>query len=181
MIDEQFRVYSEQLVEKIFIMIVCWLPDGAPGNITHGVHAVGFQLFRIAPAHTPEVCQWTVGPEGAAVAHFIKLRDADAVFIRGDMFRLDVHGNLTEIQVRADSRRGCDAGGLQHIQNHFHGQLPGRDSVCFQIVRHIHENLVDGIDMNILRCDISQIDIVNVGAAFHIMGHPGRCSDIVCR
>ena len=66
MVDEQFCVDTKQFIEQFLVVIICRLPDRTPGNISHGVQAVGFQLGGIAFSHPPEVGERTVGPEGAA-------------------------------------------------------------------------------------------------------------------
>lgn len=68
-------------------------------------------------------------PERPAVAHLVQLRNADAVLIRRDVLGPDVHGDLGQVQVGADARRGGDAGDPENVQEHRPGQLPGRHKV----------------------------------------------------
>ena len=43
-----------------------------------------------------------------------------------------------------------------------------------QIMRHIEENFINRVDMDVLGSDIPRIDIVDLGADLHIVGHLGR-------
>ena len=54
-----------------------------------------------------------------------------------------------------------------------------RAAIGFQIIRHIHEHLIDRIHMNILRRNIPQIDAVDLSADRHISAHLRRCDEIV--
>lgn len=47
-----------------------------------------------------------------------------------------------------------------------------------QVTRHIHEDFIDGVDMDILRCDVFEIHLVDSGDADHIQSHPGRRNKI---
>ena len=44
---------------------------------------------------------------------------------------------------------------------------------------HVHEDLVDGIDVNVLRGDIFQIDMIDLATDFDIPGHLRRRSHVV--
>ena len=115
-VDQNLRVDPEQLVEQLLIVVICRLANGAPGDVPHGVQAVGLQPARVALAHPPEVRQRPVRPEQAAVALLRELGDADAVPVGPDMLGHDIHGNLGQIQVAPHSRRSGNAGGVQNIQ-----------------------------------------------------------------
>ena len=47
-----------------------------------------------------------------------------------------------------------------------------------EIVRHVDEHLVDGIDVDVLRRNIAEIDLVNAGADLHIARHARRRDEI---
>ena len=47
----------------------------------------------------------------------------------------------------------------------------GSHAISLKIGSDIHENLVDRIDMDILRSDISQIDVIDFGTVINIMSH----------
>ncbi len=53
-------------------------------------------------------------------------------------------------------------------------QISGTHAISAQIGSHIHHDLINGVDMNILRGDILQIDMVDPGAVFHVECHPWR-------
>ena len=44
---------------------------------------------------------------------------------------------------------------------------------------HIHEHFIDGVHMNVLRCHIAQINIINSCAVIHIKSHARRRYDII--
>ena len=118
-------------------------------------------------------------PHGLPVGHLVQLGDAYPVFIRWDMLRHNIHGHLTEKEVGADPRRGRDACCLNDIQYDLHGKVMGRQLVGIQVVGHIHEYLVDGVDHDVLRGDVFQVDLVDLCAVFHVVGHAGRGDDEV--
>lgn len=118
-------------------------------------------------------------PQQIAEALLVELGNAHAVRIRRDVLCHDVHGQLCEIQVRADARRGGDAGLGQHFAHQLHGQLVGRQLIERQVARHIHEDLVNGIGVDVLRGHIAQIDFVDLLRHLQIPGHPGRRNDVI--
>ena len=110
-------------------------------------------------------------PQLLPITHLIQLTDAHPVFICGDMLRHDIHGHLTEIHIRADTCRGRNTRGLQHITDHRHGQLMGRHLVIVKVVGDIHEHLVDTIHMDILGSYIFKVCLIDTTAHFHVMPH----------
>ena len=181
MVDEQLCVDAEHLVEQLFVVVFARLADGAFCNVAHGVDTDGLELFGVTPSDAPKVRQRTVRPELPAVAHFVKLRDADAVFIRRNVLCHDVHGDLAEVEVCADARRGRDACGAQHIEDHSLRQLAGRHVVGLKIAGHVHHHLVDGVDVDILGRDVFEIDIINLRADLDVLRHLRRCDKIAHR
>ena len=179
MVDEQLRIDAEKLVKQFLVVIIRGLANGTTGNVAHGVESLRLQLFGVAFPYPPEIRKGTVGPEVMAVALLRQLCDAGTVLVRRDALSPDVHGNFAEVEIRPDARRGGNSRSLQHIQNDFHGEVPGAEAVSPQIVGYVHENLVNGIIDDILRGNILQVNIVNPGAPVHVMGHPGRSHDIV--
>ena len=162
MVNQKLRVYAEQAVQKLFIVIIRLRSLGTPGNIPHRIEAVLRQLSRIPPAHPPEIRQRPVIPQRSAVAHLIQLRDADPVLIRRHVLGRDVHGNLGKIKICSDAGGGGDAGLRQDRPDHPEGQFMGRRLIDMQVVGHIDEHLVDGIDVNILLGNEAQIDLVRL-------------------
>ena len=179
MVDQNLRVDPEQLVQQLLIVVVRGLPDGAPGDVPHGVQPVGLQLVCIAPAHPPEVGERAVAPQQPPVAPLIQLRDAHAVLVRRHVLGPDVHGHLGQIQVGTHARRRGDAGGFENVQDDRAGQLPGRHVVGVQVVGHVHEHLVDAVEEDVLRRDVFQVDAVDFGAPVDVVGHPWRGHQVV--
>ena len=173
MVYEELRILSEEPVEQVLILF------RLPGHITHGIHAVALQLPGIALPHSPEVRKGSVVPELLPVAFLIQLCDTHAILICRDMLCHDIHGHLAEVQVAAYAGRSRDTGLRKHLQDDLHGKLVGGQAVGIQILRHIHEYLVDGIDDDVLRSDIPKIYLIDPLAVGHIVGHTGLCDNEV--
>ena len=77
-------------------------------------------------------------------------RNAHAILVRLGLLGLDIHGDLGEKEIGANARRCRDAGIVQDVAHHRHGQLVRRHAVSAQIICHIDKNLVDGIDDDVL-------------------------------
>ena len=109
----------------------------------------------------------------------VQLRNAHTILVRRHFFCDNVHRDLRKKHIRADSGRRGDAGDVQYIADHAHRQLMRRAAVGHQIVCDIHEHLVNRIDMDILRRDIFQIDLIDSRADLHIPAHLRRRGDII--
>ena len=72
---------------------------------------------------------------------------------------------------RAPRCRRRDAGLLQHIADHPHGERMRRAMIGLQVRRHVDEHLVDRIDMDILGGNIAQVDLIDARADLHIPPH----------
>ena len=68
---------------------------------------------------------------------------------------------------------------MQHIAYDHAGKVMSGGAPGFQVIRGVHEHLVDGIDMNILRGHISGIDVIYSGAVINIKRHTGLGHNIV--
>ena len=66
----------------------------------------------------------------------------------------DVHGDLCEEHIGSDSRSRRDPGLKQHLPDHGHCQFMRRHAVGLKIFRHVHEALIDGIDVDIVCADV---------------------------
>ena len=162
-------------------MVITWPSQRAAGNVPHGVQTVGLQLFGVTAAYPPEIRERTVVPQVAAVAHLVQLRDTHTICIRLDVFGPNIHGDLAEVEIRADARRGGDAGRLQYILNDLHRQLAGAEFVGVQVVGNVHQHFVYRIVVNVTGGNVFEIDIVDPGTPLHVVRHPGRSHDVVHR
>ena len=117
-------------------------------------------------------------PEQVAEGLLVQLGNPDAFGVGWDVLCDDVHRQLAEVEVAADAGRGGDAGGVVDLSDDGFGQLPGGQMVVLEISRYVHKNLVDRIDMDILRRDVFQVDRVDFGRRLHIIGHPGRDNQV---
>ena len=71
------------------------------------------------------------------------------------------------------------AGQLKEVSNENTGM--GGELVGIQVVRHIHEHLVDGVDNDVLRGNILEINLIDTGAVLHVVRHSRRRDDEVNR
>ena len=118
-------------------------------------------------------------PKLSAVGHLVQLRYADTVLVGRHLLRHDIHGHLAEIHVCSDASSGGDTCSPQHVAYHGHGELMRGHFVCFKVVRHIHEHLVDAIHMNVFRSEVLQVSLIHLGAHVHIMRHLRRRDKII--
>ena len=179
-IDQKFRIYPKHPVQQFFIIILTQLANRTPGNIPHRVNTLLRKLFCISMADSPKVCQWLMRPQQSSIFSFIQTRNPHAVSVRRNMLRHNIHGNLAEIQIRADPRRRRDARHLQHIPDDLSRKLLRRHLIRVQIMRHIHKHLVNRVHMHIFRCHVFEINIVNASAVLQILCHLRRRCHVIC-
>ena len=117
-------------------------------------------------------------PEDLSEAHLIQRGNADTVLVRPDLLGNDVHSHLGKEQIGSDACCGCDAGVVKHIAHHRHGHLMRGHAIGVQIVGHIDEHLIDGVDDDILRCHILEVGGVNAAAVLLVQSHPGRSNNV---
>ena len=171
MIDQQFRIHAEHLVERLGIL------DAYPRNIAHRADAAAavqitfLQASRDAPAHLPEARNRLVRPELFAVSHFVEFRDAHAVFVGLHMLRHHVHRNLAQVKVRADPARRGDSRRRKNILDNRLHQLAGGLLIQLQVFRQVQEAFVDGIGMDIVGTHILEVDIVDLRGILHVLRH----------
>ena len=177
-IDQMLGIYAKEMIQQILIF------QGTSGHISHSKHSVCFQFSGVSGAYPPKVGERPMRPKETPVTFLVQLRYPHSVFVCRHVFCHDIHCHLAQIQIRANAAGGSDARFFQYVLDHSSAQLPGCQLVGFQISRHIHEYLVDGIDMDILLCYIFQINVINPGAVLHIElhpGHRGNVSQFQCR
>ncbi len=166
MVDEEFRIDTEKPVQDFLPL------QGAPRHVAHRVHPVRLQPGGDAPADPPEVRQGPVRPVFAPIGHFVQFGDPYAVLVGRRVLGLDVHRHLRQIQVRGNARRRGDMGGVQHVLDHPPRQFMGGKAVQGQVIGRVDEDLVDGIDMDVLGGNVLEIDLVDFRAHLHVQGHP---------
>ena len=173
MVYQQFRIDTEQQIQQVLALY------GTTGNVAHCQDAVGCQPCGNAPAHAPEVRERHMLPQQMAVGHIVQFCDAHAVLVGRHFLGHYVHRHLAKIKVRADSGGGGDACLGQHLADDSHGQLVSGHPVVLQIRCHVHEHLVNRIDMDVLRGDITEIDFVYPCAVLDVVRHARLCHQIV--
>ena len=174
MVDDQLGVDAEGFVEPVLAIGV----ERGTRNVAQSEKLQRLELLKDAFTDAPEIRQRAVCPELFPEGHLVERRDANAVLIGLGFLGFDVHGDLGEEEIGADARRRRDAGIVQHVAHHRHGQLVRRHAIGAQIIRHIDKNLVDGIDDNVLRRDVFQIGGVDPAAVFLVQAHPRRRDDV---
>ena len=180
-VDQQLRLHAEHPVEQIFVIKFVRPAERAAGDITHRIEALRLELPGVSAADAPEIGQRPVAPERLPVAALVERGDAHAVFIRRGMLGADVHGDLGQIQVRPDPGGRGDAGRAEHVEDHRPGQRLRVPAVETAVGRHVDEDLVDGVDMDVLRRDIFEVDPVDLRGDLHIQRHPRPGDDEVQR
>ena len=126
-------------------------------------------------------------PQQELVRVFIEFCNPDAVFICRLLLGDYVHCHLRQIEVCADPNGSCDAGRFQHVSYHRHChnmsrigiQLLGFFSVCVEIAGTVYKAFINGIDMDIFRRHISQVDAVDLSGDPFVFCHPRYCDNIV--
>ena len=179
MIDEQLRIDTEYPIQQLLIIILTGLPERASGNVTHRVESLFLEASRVAPTDPPEIRDRPVFPKLPPVAHLIELSNADSVLVSRHMFCDYIHRDLAQIEISPDTRSRSDSCLLQDLPNHGHGQLMRCHLVSLQIGRRVNEDFIDGINMHIFRCDVLEIDIINLSAALDIVGHARSGNHII--
>ena len=139
---------------------------------------MGFQPLDGAGTGHPEIRQRAVVPQQIPIGLLVQLCNADAIFVCWNVLCHNVHGQLCKVEVGADACRCGDAGVVQHLPHHGHGKLMGAHVVIGQIARHINENLVDGVGVDIRRGHIFEVGLVDLGGHIQIPLHPGRRNDV---
>ena len=177
MIDEQLRIHTEQLIEAV--AAVGARLERKPGKLPHGINALMGQLFCDSRAHPPEIRQGSVIPQLPAIGHFVQVRHPHSILVRGDVLGHNVHCHLAEVQVGPHPCRGRDACGIDDFQNQLFCQPPGIHMVELQVGGGIDKHLINGIDMNVLRRHILEINLIDVAAVLHIVCHSGRGHDVI--
>ena len=127
MVYQQLGVYAEKPVQQVFVIIFRRFSERAPRDIAHCIKSVCDKPFRYAASDPPKVGQRLMCPELLPIAHFIKIRYPDAVFIGRHMLCDDVHCYLAQVQICSDTCGRGYPGGTQHVFDHSHGKFVRRE------------------------------------------------------
>ena len=127
----------------------------------------------------PEIGERTVLPQLLAKGQRIELRHTHAVTIGGNVFGNDVHRDFRKVEIRPHAACGSDALGAQHVADDGRHQLARRRAVKRQIRCQVKECLVDGIDVNVLRRRIFEVNAIDLRRNFQIAGHARHGDDHV--
>ena len=173
MVDQQLGVDAKESVQQYLV------PHRLPRHIAHREHVVGFEFSTDPFADAPEIRQRTVIPKVLPVGKLVQFRDANAVLVRRNMLGVNIHGDLAKIEIAADPCRGGNAGGIQHILHDHPSKVVGAHAAGLDIIRSVHEYLVNGIDVHIIHRNILEVNVHDPRAVFHVVGHAGCGDDVV--
>ena len=118
-------------------------------------------------------------PEQAAIAHLVELGDAGPIRAGGYVLGNDIHRDLGKVEVCAEADRGRDARLGQNVRDEHGGELVCRHAGRAQVARHVDEDLVDGVNVDVLGSDMTQVYLVNLRTALQVESHAWRGDDIV--
>ena len=118
-------------------------------------------------------------PQCPTVGHHIQLSNADSILIRRDMLCRNIQRHLAQIHVFCDACRCGNAVGFQDILNQHGSKVMGRHLIFLQVTGSIYKYLVDAVGIDIIHRHIFKICSYNLGTAFSIQCHSGRCRNIV--
>ena len=127
-----------------------------------------------ARTDVPDIRQGLVVPEGLAESSLVQV--ADVVL---SVFGGDVQGHLGQEQVGAYASGGADTGLLEHRIHQGHCQLLAGHVIEAKVGGGVDEALVDGVDVDVLRADVAEIDAVDPGGDLHVVAHLGFGHDVV--
>ena len=173
MVDQQTGIDAEGAVKPLLV------PLRPQSDISHGVQSGSLQFAGSTCPHAPKIGEWSVLPQQSPVGQLVQFGNAHPVLIGFNVLGDDIHCHLAQIQVAADACRGGNSGAFQHLQHQPHGKFTGSQPVDPQVGSGVNEHLVDGVDMDILRCHKLQIDSVNFGAGFQVVCHLRLCHDVL--
>ena len=165
MIDQELRIDAEHLIEQVFLCL---------RDLSHGGDPRPGEAVRYPSSDPPEICQRLMIPQGPPVSLLIQDPDVVLHVLRGNVQR-----HLGKIQVGADPRRGSDSRRPQDIVHDLYAQLLRGHLIHPQILCHIHEHLVDTVDMDIFLRNVLQIDSIDLRRIVDIELHPRRRHDII--
>ena len=101
-------------------------------------------------------------PEQIPEGFFIELCDTNTVLVRRGVFGSDVHCQLCQVQIGANPGGGGDTGGIQNLPDHGHGEVVGRHFIMSKVCSGIDEHFIDGVDHDVLRGNVLEIDAINL-------------------
>lgn len=119
-------------------------------------------------------------PKLLPIASFIEFGDADAIAVGRHVLCHDVHCDLGEVGIRSDSGCRRDARLAQDRAYHAECERMRRCMVHEEVVCHVDEYLVDGVDVDVLGCDVAQVDRINARAVVDVERHARHGDDIAC-
>ena len=157
MVDQKLRVDSEDLVEQGFV------GNRDLGNITHRIDPVPCQPPGDTVCDLPEVCDRSMAPQQLLVGFLRELCNTYPVLIGRLMLCNDIHGDLGQVHVGADSTCGSDTGLLQNLLDHHPDQVMGTAGIDGSVWCDINEHFIDGINMDILCGKELQVDRIDLG------------------
>ena len=160
-VDQKFRIHTEHPVQQRLVRL---------GDLPHSRDPCTGQPVHGPFPHFPEIGQRFMVPQRHPIGLLAQYPDVVL-----HMLRRDVQRHLCQIEIGPDpgSRRI-----FQDVLHHPDAQLFRGHLIHLQIIRHIHKNFVDTVNVDILLRDIFQINTVDLSRIVDIELHPRRSHDI---
>ena len=137
MVNQDLGIHAKLSVERLF---------GSHRKLSHRMNPHARQPLRRALAHAPKIGDGPMIPERRFVAFLGELPEEARTMLGGDVER-----DFGEIHVGAKPASGRYPCGLHDVIANAFPQLTGRTPIKLEVSCHIHESLVDRIDMDIVR------------------------------
>ena len=126
-------------------------------------------------------------PKKNAVAFLIQFGDSDAILVGRCFLGHNVHCYLGKIEVGSNTNCRSDSGRREYIVNHGHCHNTGwfnsepscLRSIGIQISAAVYKAFVDAVYVNILRSDVFQIDLIDLGGYSLVLRHPRNCYGVM--
>ena len=113
-------------------------------------------------------------PERGLVALLVEL--AEEVWA---VLGRDVERDLGEVEVGPDAAACGDARAGEDVGTDALAQLARRAPVEREVVGDVHEHLVDGVHVDVLRCEVGEVDAVDIRRTLDVERHARRGHDVV--
>ena len=118
-------------------------------------------------------------PECTAVGHFVKLCNTHTVLIGRHMLCGYIHCDFTKIEICSYTCGGGNTRFRKHFLYEHTGKIVSVHSACFKIGGSINKHFVNAVNVDILRCDMAEIHLINPCAVLNIKCHPRWCNNII--
>ena len=164
-VDEVVGIAAEKAVEDRRVR---------SADVRHRVDADSVQPPLRPSSNHPEIPEGSVVSELTAIALFIE----DSPEVR-TVLGHHIHGDLRQIEIRSHATGGSDAGGGFHVLLNRSCQTPDVRPVEGGVGGTVEKGLIHGVDVDVLRGQVPEVDSVNPGGVVYVEVHPGHGLDVL--